>query len=260
VNDAEGRVDGIRSGGLPDAPVVQGGVQFRVEVAALAAPSGLLRNAPQDFVVADAVGIVPGRTISTLELEDRLRGGVHKAAVTLAEKSEETPATGAHQHRHRPDLDDHVLCDGAAHQPAHERLMDLRRRSTIRVHSSEWRRVQEKMRCHQAGVRGTGRPLRRMETTSPKTSSSPNGGRPQMRVAACDDAIALSADHPVGYKSLVAIAQDNPSGEQFGGASTANASDVSRPDVRAAYWPGDLSTAPLKLTKHLAARSCLALV
>jgi hypothetical protein len=83
---------------------------------------------------------------------------------------------------------------------------------------------------------------------------------PQMRVAACDDAIALSADHPVGYKSLVAIAQDNPSGEQFGGASTANGQHVSRPDGGQHTGPGDLQPHLSKLTKHLRGQIVFGLV
>ena len=60
---------------------------------------------------------------------------------------------------------------------------------------------------------------------------------PQMRVAARDEVIALSADHSVGHKCLAANAQDNPSGEQFGGASPANGHERHPATRRATCWP-----------------------
>ena len=86
------------------------------------------------------------------------------------------------------------------------------------------------------------------------------GVLPQMRVAARDEAIALFADHPVGYKSLVAIAQDNPPGEQFGGVATANGHDVSGPDGGQHAGSIDLQPHLSKLTKHLRGQIVFGLV
>jgi hypothetical protein len=81
-----------------------------------------------------------------------------------------------------------------------------------------------------------------------------------MRVAAGEDAIALSANQSVRYKSLVSIAQDNPSGEQFGGASPANGQHVSRPYGGQHTGPVDLQPHLSKLTKHLRGQIVFGLV
>ena len=83
---------------------------------------------------------------------------------------------------------------------------------------------------------------------------------PQMRVAASDEAIALSADHPVREKSPIAMAQNNPSGEQFGRASTANGQHVSGPDGGQHTGSGDLQPHLPKLPKHLRGQVVFGLV
>ena len=83
---------------------------------------------------------------------------------------------------------------------------------------------------------------------------------PQMRVAAGEDAIALSSDQSVRYKALVANAEDNTAGEQFGGASPANGQHVSRPDGGQHTGPVDLQPQLSKLTNHLRGQVMFGLV
>ena len=83
---------------------------------------------------------------------------------------------------------------------------------------------------------------------------------PQMRVAAGEDAIALSADQSVRNESLVAIADDNTAGEQFGGASPANGQHVSGPDGGQHAGPIDLQPHLSKLANHLRGQIMFGLV
>ncbi len=62
------------------------------------------------------------------------------------------------------------------------------------------------------------------------------------RIPTSDDTIAMFPDQPVRDKRLVAVAQDNPAGAQFGCASPPHGQDVARPDRGEHAGSGDSQT------------------